>query len=73
MRKLEKKLEENKIKEEKEAQDLEAMVQHVEQNLQLMTVSVGHSSRSLLAAGVVPVLFLPPPGEREAEVVASPV
>lgn len=41
MRKLEKKLEENKIKEEKEAQDLEAMVQHVEQNLQLMTVSVG--------------------------------
>lgn len=39
MRKLEKKLEENKIKEEKEAQDLEAMVQHVEQNLQLMTVS----------------------------------
>ncbi|NXG25213.1 SDCG3 protein, partial [Grallaria varia] len=37
MRKLEKKLEENKIKEEKEAQDLEAMVQHVEQNLQLMT------------------------------------
>ncbi|NXF18874.1 SDCG3 protein, partial [Rhodinocichla rosea] len=41
MRKLEKKLEENKIKEEKEARDLEAMVQHVEQNLQLMTVSVG--------------------------------
>ncbi|KFW83724.1 Serologically defined colon cancer antigen 3, partial [Manacus vitellinus] len=37
MRKLEKKLEENKIKEEKETQDLEAMVQHVEQNLQLMT------------------------------------
>ncbi|XP_033923299.1 endosome-associated-trafficking regulator 1 [Melopsittacus undulatus] len=37
VRKLEKKLEENKIKEEKEAQDLEAMVQHVEQNLQLMT------------------------------------
>ncbi|XP_064027287.1 endosome-associated-trafficking regulator 1 [Pogoniulus pusillus] len=37
MKKLEKKLEENKIKEEKEAQDLEAMVQHVEQNLQLMT------------------------------------
>ncbi|NWI96338.1 SDCG3 protein, partial [Pitta sordida] len=37
LRKLEKKLEENKIKEEKEAQDLEAMVQHVEQNLQLMT------------------------------------
>ncbi|OPJ67667.1 serologically defined colon cancer antigen 3 [Patagioenas fasciata monilis] len=37
MRKLEKKLEENKIKEEKEARDLEAMVQHVEQNLQLMT------------------------------------
>ncbi|XP_021269508.1 serologically defined colon cancer antigen 3 [Numida meleagris] len=37
MRKLERKLEENKIKEEKEAQDLEAMVQHVEQNLQLMT------------------------------------
>ncbi|XP_024062436.2 endosome-associated-trafficking regulator 1 isoform X1 [Terrapene carolina triunguis] len=34
---LEKKLEENKIKEQKEAQDLEAMVQHVEQNLQLMT------------------------------------
>uniref|UniRef100_A0A663EW12 Endosome-associated-trafficking regulator 1 n=1 Tax=Aquila chrysaetos chrysaetos TaxID=223781 RepID=A0A663EW12_AQUCH len=40
MRKLEKKLEENKIKEEKEAQDLEAMVQHVEQNLQLMTVQL---------------------------------
>lgn len=39
LRKLERKLEENKIKEEKEAQDLEAMVQHVEQNLQLMTVS----------------------------------
>ncbi|XP_021399443.2 endosome-associated-trafficking regulator 1 [Lonchura striata] len=37
MRKLEKKLEENKLKDEKEAQDLEAMVQHVEQNLQLMT------------------------------------
>ncbi|XP_059685035.1 endosome-associated-trafficking regulator 1 [Gavia stellata] len=37
LRKLERKLEENKIKEEKEAQDLEAMVQHVEQNLQLMT------------------------------------
>ncbi|XP_053852253.1 endosome-associated-trafficking regulator 1 [Vidua macroura] len=37
VRKLEKKLEETKIKEEKEAQDLEAMVQHVEQNLQLMT------------------------------------
>ncbi|XP_068011986.1 endosome-associated-trafficking regulator 1 [Melanerpes formicivorus] len=37
MKKLERKLEENKIKEEKEAQDLEAMVQHVEQNLQLMT------------------------------------
>ncbi|XP_068770849.1 endosome-associated-trafficking regulator 1 [Struthio camelus] len=37
VRKLERKLEENKIKEEKEAQDLEAMVQHVEQNLQLMT------------------------------------
>ncbi|XP_065551984.1 endosome-associated-trafficking regulator 1 isoform X2 [Lathamus discolor] len=37
VRKLEKRLEENKIKEEKEAQDLEAMVQHVEQNLQLMT------------------------------------
>ncbi|XP_054249223.1 endosome-associated-trafficking regulator 1 [Indicator indicator] len=37
MKKLQKKLEENKIKEEKEAQDLEAMVQHVEQNLQLMT------------------------------------
>ncbi|XP_010074817.1 PREDICTED: serologically defined colon cancer antigen 3 homolog, partial [Pterocles gutturalis] len=37
IRKLEKKLEENKIKEEKEAQDLEAMVQHVEQNLRLMT------------------------------------
>ncbi|XP_014381961.2 serologically defined colon cancer antigen 3 [Alligator sinensis] len=37
VRKLEKKLEENKIKEQKEAQDLEAMVQHVEQNLQLMT------------------------------------
>ena len=55
MRKLEKKLEENKIKEEKEAQDLEAMVQHVEQNLQLMTVSVGvcHSSRSLFVAGTV--------------------
>ncbi|TFK08467.1 peroxisomal carnitine O-octanoyltransferase [Platysternon megacephalum] len=34
---LEKKLEENKIKEQKEAWDLEAMVQHVEQNLQLMT------------------------------------
>lgn len=46
MRKLEKKLEENKIKEEKEAQDLEAMVQHVEQNLQLMTVSVGFRLRS---------------------------
>jgi len=39
MKKLERKLEENKIKEEKEARDLEAMVQHVEQNLQLMTVS----------------------------------
>ncbi|XP_019396477.1 PREDICTED: serologically defined colon cancer antigen 3 [Crocodylus porosus] len=37
VRKLEKKLEENKIKEQKEAQDLDAMVQHVEQNLQLMT------------------------------------
>ncbi|KAH1179214.1 hypothetical protein KIL84_021797 [Mauremys mutica] len=37
VKKLEKKLEENKIKEEKEARDLEAMVQHVEQNLQLMT------------------------------------
>ncbi|NXI59812.1 SDCG3 protein, partial [Chloroceryle aenea] len=37
MRKLEKKLEENKIKEENETRDLEAMVQHVEQNLQLMT------------------------------------
>ncbi|XP_032623604.1 endosome-associated-trafficking regulator 1 [Chelonoidis abingdonii] len=37
VKKLEKKLEENKIKEQKEAQDLEAMVQHVEQNLQLMT------------------------------------
>lgn len=37
MKKLERKLEENKIKEEKEARDLEAMVQHVEQNLQLMT------------------------------------
>ncbi|NXY92319.1 SDCG3 protein, partial [Alcedo cyanopectus] len=37
MRKLERKLEENKLKEEKETQDLEAMVQHVEQNLQLMT------------------------------------
>lgn len=46
MRKLEKKLQENKIKEEKEAQDLEAMVQHVEQNLQLMTVSVGFRFRS---------------------------
>lgn len=46
MRKLEKKLEENKIKEEKEAQDLEAMVQHVEQNLQLMTVNVGFRFRS---------------------------
>uniref|UniRef100_A0A8C3HDN6 Endosome-associated-trafficking regulator 1 n=1 Tax=Chrysemys picta bellii TaxID=8478 RepID=A0A8C3HDN6_CHRPI len=34
---LEKKLEENKIKEQKEARDLEAMVQHVEENLQLMT------------------------------------
>ncbi|CAM4677548.1 unnamed protein product [Caretta caretta] len=37
VKKLEKKLEENKIKEQKEARDLEAMVQHVEQNLQLMT------------------------------------
>ncbi|KAM9117011.1 LOW QUALITY PROTEIN: endosome-associated-trafficking regulator 1 [Pangshura tecta] len=37
VKKLEKKLEENKIKEQKEAWDLEAMVQHVEQNLQLMT------------------------------------
>ncbi|KAM7144203.1 endosome-associated-trafficking regulator 1 [Macrochelys suwanniensis] len=37
VKKLEKKLDENKIKEQKEAQDLEAMVQHVEQNLQLMT------------------------------------
>ncbi|CAM5109676.1 unnamed protein product [Natator depressus] len=37
IKKLEKKLEENKIKEQKEARDLEAMVQHVEQNLQLMT------------------------------------
>ncbi|NWR78216.1 SDCG3 protein, partial [Centropus unirufus] len=37
LRKLERTLKENKIKEEKEAQDLEAMVQHVEQNLQLMT------------------------------------
>ncbi|XP_074871180.1 endosome-associated-trafficking regulator 1 [Carettochelys insculpta] len=37
VRKLERKLEENKIKEQKEAWDLEAMVQHVEQNLQLMT------------------------------------
>ncbi|XP_008945953.1 PREDICTED: serologically defined colon cancer antigen 3 homolog, partial [Merops nubicus] len=37
VRKLEQKLEESKIKEEKEALDLEAMVQHVEQNLQLMT------------------------------------
>uniref|UniRef100_A0A8C8R8C9 Endosome-associated-trafficking regulator 1 n=1 Tax=Pelusios castaneus TaxID=367368 RepID=A0A8C8R8C9_9SAUR len=37
VRKLERKLEENKIKEQKEARDLEAMVQHVEQNLQLMT------------------------------------
>lgn len=55
MRKLERKLEENKIKEEKEAQDLEAMVQHVEQNLQLMTVSAGvcHSRRSLFAVGTV--------------------
>uniref|UniRef100_A0A452GIX8 Endosome-associated-trafficking regulator 1 n=1 Tax=Gopherus agassizii TaxID=38772 RepID=A0A452GIX8_9SAUR len=37
VKKLEKKIEENKIKEQKEARDLEAMVQHVEQNLQLMT------------------------------------
>ncbi|XP_067398291.1 endosome-associated-trafficking regulator 1 [Emydura macquarii macquarii] len=37
VRKLERKLEENKIKEQEEAQDLEAMVQHVEKNLQLMT------------------------------------
>lgn len=53
MRKLERKLEENKIKEEKETQDLEAMVQHVEQNLQLMTVSggIGHSSRTLFTLG----------------------
>ncbi|XP_053940167.1 endosome-associated-trafficking regulator 1 isoform X2 [Cuculus canorus] len=42
LRQLEKKLEENKIKEEKEAQDLEAMVQHVEQNLQLMTVQLNN-------------------------------
>ncbi|XP_032056274.1 endosome-associated-trafficking regulator 1 [Aythya fuligula] len=42
MRKLERKLEENKIKEEKETQDLEAMVQHVEQNLQLMTVQLNN-------------------------------
>ncbi|XP_069729484.1 endosome-associated-trafficking regulator 1 isoform X2 [Phaenicophaeus curvirostris] len=42
LRKLEKKLEENKVKEEKEAQDLEAMVQHVEQNLQLMTVQLNN-------------------------------
>lgn len=75
MRKLERKLEENKIKEEKEAQDLEAMVQHVEQNLQLMTVSVGicHSSRSLCGSCVAPFLFLPPPGAREAEVIPSPM
>lgn len=55
MRKLEKKLEENKIKEEKEARDLEAMVQHVEQNLQLMTVSGGvcHRGRSLFMVGTV--------------------
>jgi len=61
MRKLEKKLEENKIKEEKEAQDLEAMVQHVEQNLQLMTVSVG-----VVHSWSCAVLFplLPPPGRR---------
>nr|XP_006120863.1 serologically defined colon cancer antigen 3 isoform X2 [Pelodiscus sinensis] len=37
VRTLERKLEENRIKEQKEARDLEAMVQHVEQNLQLMT------------------------------------
>lgn len=47
VRKLEKKLEENKIKEQKEAQDLEAMVQHVEQNLQLMTVNVSLCIRSI--------------------------
>ncbi|XP_039586741.1 endosome-associated-trafficking regulator 1 isoform X3 [Passer montanus] len=46
MRKLEKKLEENKIKEEKEAQDLEAMVQHVEQNLQLMTKRAAKAENS---------------------------
>lgn len=40
VRKLERKLEENKIKEQEEAQDLEAMVQHVEKNLQLMTVNI---------------------------------
>ncbi|NWX33431.1 SDCG3 protein, partial [Notiomystis cincta] len=46
MRRLEKKLEENKIKEEKEAQDLEAMVQHVEQNLQLMTKRAAKAENS---------------------------
>ncbi|XP_071310351.1 endosome-associated-trafficking regulator 1 isoform X2 [Agelaius tricolor] len=46
MRKLEKKLEENKIKEEKEARDLEAMVQHVEQNLQLMTKRAAKAENS---------------------------
>ncbi|NXP95572.1 SDCG3 protein, partial [Passerina amoena] len=46
MRKLEKKLEENKIKEEKEAQDLEAMVQHVEQNLQLMAKRAAKAENS---------------------------
>ncbi|XP_015500584.1 endosome-associated-trafficking regulator 1 [Parus major] len=46
MRELEKKLEENKIKEEKEAQDLEAIVQHVEQNLQLMTKRAAKAENS---------------------------
>lgn len=55
MRKLEKKLEENKIKEEREAQDLEAMVQHVEQNLQLMTVSAGFRFRSGMRRKLFPV------------------
>ncbi|NWI68189.1 SDCG3 protein, partial [Todus mexicanus] len=48
MRKLERKLEENKIKEAAEARDLEAMVQHVEQNLQLMTKRAVKAENSAL-------------------------
>ncbi|NWY69617.1 SDCG3 protein, partial [Erithacus rubecula] len=46
MRKTTQKLVLNKIKEEKEAQDLEAMVQHVEQNLQLMTKRAAKAENS---------------------------